>query len=240
MAYKIGNRTIGFKDKPHIIGYASVVGKKEHEGPLSKEFDYYTTDSLFGEKSFEKAESKRSGADIYELLNREAEKVPSGSENLFLHPYLLGEMTPYYDDQLRASFTGVAMHHKKGHFTRAVMEGVAYSMLDCLEEIKNRNIPVDQFRLIGGGAKGTLWRQIVADVLGEPMVITQDNDSSLGSAMLAGVAVGIFQSFEESVERCVKIAATVEPNWENHQIYTRNFQIYRDIQKALAPIYHKF
>ena len=59
MVYKVGSRTIGFKDKPRIISYASVVGKKEHEGPLSKEFDYYTNDSLFGEKSFEKAEKKK-------------------------------------------------------------------------------------------------------------------------------------------------------------------------------------
>ncbi|MBR4123105.1 MAG: hypothetical protein IKT93_01655, partial [Clostridia bacterium] len=58
VAYKIGKRTIGFDNKPHIISYGSVVGKKEHEGPLSKEFDYYTTDSYFGEDSFEKAESK--------------------------------------------------------------------------------------------------------------------------------------------------------------------------------------
>ena len=192
---------------------------------------------VFGD--FEKAESQNSGIDVYEQLNRLAEKAPAGSEGLFFHPYLLGEMTPYYDDRLRASFTGVAMHHHKGHFTRAVMEGVAYSMLDCLMEIKSRSIPVTQFRLIGGGAKGKLWRQIMADVLGEPMVITRDNDSSLGSAMLAGVAVGIFPSFEESVARCVKIAETVEPNWENHEIYVRNFQIYRDIQKALSPVYHK-
>jgi len=57
MANKIGKRTIILENKPHIISYASVVGKKEHEGPLSEEFDYYSEDSLFGEKSFEKAES---------------------------------------------------------------------------------------------------------------------------------------------------------------------------------------
>ncbi|MBE6750735.1 MAG: stage V sporulation protein AD [Ruminococcaceae bacterium] len=58
MAYKIGKRTIGFDNKPSILSYASVVGKKEHEGPLSQEFDYHINDSFFGEESFEKAESK--------------------------------------------------------------------------------------------------------------------------------------------------------------------------------------
>lgn len=187
----------------------------------------------------EKRRAAEDGKDPYELLNAAAEKVAPGSENLFFHPYLLGEFTPYYDDQLRASFTGVAMHHTKGHFTRAVMEGVAYSMKDCLEEIQRKNIQVNQFRIIGGGAKGKLWRQIVSDVLGQPLVCTQDNDSSLGSAMLAGVAVGMFRDYADSVAKCVKISSQCEPIMENVKVYEAGFRAYREIQKALSGAYHK-
>ena len=131
------------------------------------------------------------------------------------------------------------MYHTKGHFTRAVMEGVAYSMKDCLEEIKAQNIPVNQYRIIGGGAKGKLWRQIVSDVFGQPLTCTQDNDSSLGSAMLAGVAVGMFDSYADSVAKCVKISSQCQPIPENVKVYEAGFRSYRDIQKALAPAYHK-
>lgn len=81
-------------------------------------------------------------------------------------------MTPYYDDKLRASFTGVGMHHTKAHFSRSVMEGVAYSMRDCLEEVKRMDIAVSEYRMIGGGAKGALWRQILCDVLAVPLTVT--------------------------------------------------------------------
>ena len=148
-------------------------------------------------------------------------------------------MTPYYDDKLRASFTGVGMHHGKGHFTRAVMEGISYSMRDCLEEIRAQNIKVDEYRIIGGGAKGKLWRQILADVLATPLTSTVDNDSSLGSAMLAGVATGIFADFQESVDKCVAVADVVTPIPENVEIYDKGFKSYRAIQKALAEVYHE-
>lgn len=192
---------------------------------------------IFG--AFESAEAEKLSTSAYEVLNRAAEAVPAGSEKLYFHPYLLGEMTPYYDDKLRASFVGVGMHHTKGHFTRAVMEGISYSMRDCLEEIKAQKIAVNEYRIIGGGAKGKLWRQILADVLATPLTSTVDNDSSLGSAMLAGVATGVFADFEDSVKKCVTVADVVEPIPENTEIYEKGFKDYRTIQKALAEVYHE-
>lgn len=191
---------------------------------------------VFG--AFESTEADKLGTSAYEVLNRAAEAVPAGSEKLYFHPYLLGEMTPYYDDKLRASFVGVGMHHTKGHFTRAVMEGISYSMRDCLEEIKAQKIAVNEYRIIGGGAKGKLWRQILADVLATPLTSTVDNDSSLGSAMLAGVATGVFADFNDSVNKCVTVADVVNPIPENVEVYEKGFKDYRTIQKALAEVYH--
>lgn len=191
---------------------------------------------IFGTAESKLAEEK--GTSTYEILNRAAEAVPAGSEKLYFHPYLLGEMTPYYDDKLRASFVGAGMHHTKGYFTRAVMEGISYSMRDCLEEIKAQKIDVREYRIIGGGAKGKLWRQILADVLATPLTSTVDNDSSLGSAMLAGVATGVFADFTDSVEKCVTVADVVTPIPENVDIYEKGFKDYRTIQKALAEVYH--
>ena len=190
---------------------------------------------VFG--AFEALEAEKLGESTYEILNRAAEMVPPGSEKLYFHPYLLGEMTPYFDDKLRASFTGVAMHHTKGHFSRAVMEGISYSMRDCLEEIKAQDIKVNEYRIIGGGAKGKLWRQILADILGTPLTVTMDNDSSLGSAMLAGVATGVFADFADSVQKCVVVSAQVTPIPENVEIYDKGFENYRMIQRAMSEVY---
>lgn len=179
------------------------------------------------------------GADAYERLNRAAEAIPPMSGGLYFHPYLQGELTPYFDASLRGSFTGIRSGHTKGHFTRALLEGVAYSLKDCYEVILKEDLEIRQAIVIGGGAKGRLWRQIVSDMLGIEMRKTKDNDSSLGAAMLAGVASGVFASFEESVAKCVETEAVVRPDMENHKKYEKGFRRYRDIQKALEGIYRE-
>ncbi len=193
---------------------------------------------VFGDA--ELREAAASGQSAYELLNRAAEAVPPGSEHLFFHPFLQGEMTPYFDDSLCASFVGIRSGHTKGHFARAVMEGVAFSMRDCLEEIRAREISVTQYRLIGGGAKGRLWRQILCDVLATPLVCTAENDSSKGSAMLAGIAVGLFDGIGDCVGKSVVVTDSVRPNEENAAVYERSYRLYREIVGALGGVYHHF
>lgn len=107
------------------------------------------------------------------------------------------------------------------------------------QEPQNTNISVSEYRIIGGGAKGKLWRQILADILAMPLTITLDNDSSLGSAMLAGVATGMFADFKDSVDKCVVVSAEVTPIPENVEIYEQGFKSYRAIQKAMAEVYHQ-
>ena len=226
-------------DNLHFFNYRHIIPGLWYPGTTSRtcatSYKWYR--DVFGEKEAEIAVMEETSA--YEILNREAEKVPAGSDNLVFHPYLQGELCPYNDDMLRASFTGVRMHHTKGHFSRAVMEGVSYSMRDCLEEIKAQNIEVKEYRIIGGGAKGKLWRQILCDILETPLTCTMNNDSSLGSAMLAGVAIGMFDSYEDSVKKCVKVTDEVIPNPENFATYEKGFELYREIQRAMAPIYKK-
>ena len=110
------------------------------------------------------------GRSVYELLHAMAAEVPPGAEGLVFHPYLIGERSPYWDANLRGSFTGATMRHGKSHFVRALLEGVAYSLRDCLRTILEMQLPVDEIRLIGGGAKSNLWAQILADVFDRPIV----------------------------------------------------------------------
>lgn len=175
----------------------------------------------------------------YEEMTAQAATIPRGCNGLLFHPYLQGEVTPYMDDKLRASFTGASSSHTKAHFNRAVLEGVAFSMLDCFHVLNDMGIAPSSATIIGGGAKSALWRQIMADMLGIPLQLVEKVDSSLGSAMLAGVASGVFASHEDAVKQCVRIAGVVEPNQEAHDFYSERFLIYREIAMALAPIYHK-
>jgi len=144
----------------------------------------------------------------------------------------------YPNDIIELVKAGASSFHTKGHFNRAVMEGVAYSLHDSMDALKSLGIEItDTVRIIGGGAKSALWRQIVADTLDIPMISVLTDDSSIGSAMLAGVSSGVFKSFEHSVEVCTKMGAMVYPNRENRAVYDRGFEFYKRIHDALAPIY---
>ena len=114
--------------------------------------------------------ARQEGAEIYDLLTKEAEAVQPGSQGLFFLPYLSGERTPHADPDARGAFVGITLAHTRGHLLRAVMEGVTYSMRDSLEIIEGLGVPVRQIRASGGGSRSPLWRQIQADVFGRKVV----------------------------------------------------------------------
>ncbi len=175
----------------------------------------------------------------YGELDKMAESIEIGANGLVFHPYLNGELTPYANPNLCADFVGVRASHTKAHFTRAVLEGVAMSMLDCKVALDNLNIPHnDKATIIGGGGKSPLWRQMIADSLGITLVEMKYADSSFGSAMLAGVSLGIFESPEVAVSICNKVLSETVPNSENTVKYRELFKKYKAIQKALEPIYN--
>ena len=174
----------------------------------------------------------------YKELDNGAANLPIGCDGLIFHPYLNGELTPYADPMLCGSFTGVRATHTKDHFTRAVLEGVAYSLLDSKLYLDSLGIDYNNVATaIGGGTKGKLWRQMIADTLGIALKTTESSDSSFGSAMLAGIAVGIFESAQDAVEKCVKPIDITYPNRDNTPKYREVFKVYKKIHDALAPIY---
>ncbi len=176
--------------------------------------------------------------DSYREIDAAAETVSVGCEGLMFHPYLNGELTPYADPALCGSFVGVRSTHTKAHFDRAVLEGVALSLLDCYRYLEMLGIPHgNTATLIGGGAGSPLWGQIVSDCLGLTLTVTENSDSSLGSAMLAGVAVGLFDGYDQAVAHCVRTVRTLTPNEENTKRYAELYKTYRRVHDALAPIY---
>ncbi|MHB8770033.1 MAG: xylulokinase [Syntrophales bacterium] len=180
--------------------------------------------------------SALSGKTAFQLMDEEAGQVPVGSDGLFFHPYLLGERAPYFDPYLRASFVGATMSHKKAHFYRAVLEGIAYSLFDAMQALAEVGLPFTDLRIIGGGAKSPLWRRIVADVMGMPVMVPKAGDSSFGAALVAGVGIGLFPDVRTAVEKCVRFEETITPDRENQERYSRYFALYQEIHDALAPV----
>ena len=175
----------------------------------------------------------------YKDLDTMAEKVPIGCEGLVFHPYLNGELTPYANPKLCGDFTGVRAYHTKGHFARSVLEGVAMSMLDCIKTLDDFNIPRKKRAIIiGGGGKSPLWRQMVSDALDIELIEMKHNDSSLGTAMLAGFATGVFESLKAAVQKCNEVVSVTVPDGENTKEYAKLFRRYKAIQKALEPVYN--
>ncbi len=175
----------------------------------------------------------------YKDLDKAAAQVPIGCEGLRFHPYLNGELSPYADPLLCGSFTGVRATHTKAHFTRAVLEGVCYALLDSHSVLNEVGISHgDVATAIGGGTKGEFWRQMAADVLGITLKTVASSDSSLGSAMLAGISAGVFEGPVDAAEKCVKVQSVTVPNLENTAKYREVFEEYKKIHDALAPIYN--
>ena len=173
----------------------------------------------------------------YSDLDEAAAEIQIGSDGLIFHPYLMGELTPYANPDLRGSFIGISASHTKAHFARAVMEGVAMSLLECKNYLLKKGIaPFTRAFAIGGGAKSPLWRQMVADALGITLVVTERSDSSFGSAMCAAVAVGYFDSLDDAIAKCQRVVGETRPIRENTEKYVKLFKKYKKISNLLLEL----
>lgn len=172
----------------------------------------------------------------YDELTAEAGRVSCGADGALWLPYLMGERTPHLDARARAAFLGLTVNHTRAHLARAVMEGVAFSLRDSLEIFKELGASIERIRLGGGGARSRLWRQIQADVYGQPAEILEaDEGAAFGAAILAGVGAGAWNSVDEACESTICTAETVEPDPRNIEKMSRNYEAYKLLYSALRP-----
>ncbi len=171
--------------------------------------------------------------DVYTLISQMAADAPVGSEGIIFHPYLMGERTPYWDPTLRGNFFGLRAGHNIQHFARAILEGVAYSIRDCLDAVRALGAPTQQFTLIGGGAKSRLWQQILCDVLGRPLIRPRIEGAAFGSALVAAIAVGTLNDWETALATFNPVGATLHPDPTAQAQYEKYFGVYRALVKDL-------
>jgi gluconokinase len=189
---------------------------------------------------FAAAESEtanRLGIDPYDVLTRMAERVPPGSEGLLFHPYMTGERAPLWNESARGSFFGLSIHHKKQHMVRAVLEGILfnlYTVLLALEELSGEPV---QIQATGGFARSKMWRQLMADLFGKPVIVPESYESScLGAAVLGMYATGDIDDLKE-VKSMIGKTHTHEPNESATLVYQELLPIFIRLSRMLDEEY---
>ncbi|BBL80926.1 xylulokinase [Rubrobacter xylanophilus] len=177
----------------------------------------------------------------YDALVEEASRVPPGAEGLLFLPYLTGERTPHLDPSARGGFIGLTARHTAAHMSRAVMEGVVFSLRESLEILRSLGASVEEVRATGGGARSPLWRRLQADIYGVPIRrTTADEGPAYGAALLGGVACGAYRNVVEAVEACVKLRDEVtEPDGRRSEVYGELYEVYRSLYGANREAMHR-
>jgi len=177
--------------------------------------------------------------DAYDLLSKEAERIPPGAEGLVFLPCMQGAMAPEWNGAARGVFYGLTLAHSRAHMTRAILEGSAFALRDIVEAMVNAGLDVRRLTIVGGGAKGPLWRQIKADVTGLPVrVPTSVETTATGAAILAAVGAGIHPSVGAAVEAFVSYRPEEhQPDPGVREAYDEAYVRYRKVYASLKPVF---
>jgi xylulokinase len=188
----------------------------------------------------EVAQAHQEGVDAYTLLNAAAETIPPGSDGLVMLPCLMGAMAPTWNALARGTFMGFTLAHRREHFCRAILEGSAYAVRDITDQMLRMGLPLEEIRVVGGGARSPLWRQIKADVTGLPVSITNTVETTaLGAGILALAGSGLVDSVDDAVELTTSVVETRQPDPKNRSLYEDYYQLYRATYFSLLPVFEQ-
>lgn len=179
-------------------------------------------------------EAKDQGISVYDLLEGAGDGVPTG---ILVLPHFAGAATPTMDGGSKGAIVGLTLSHSQKDLYRAVMEGVCYEMRLNQELLSGCGVAIAPLHATGGGAKSRVWMQMKADVLNVPvMALTTSEAGATGSAMLVGVALGVYPDLEAAAERMVKVREVFRPRPEAHEQYEAVYQRYKKLYHAVRPL----
>jgi xylulokinase len=175
----------------------------------------------------------------YDDLTGEAATARLGCDGLYWLPYLMGERTPHLDAHARGGWIGLTAKHTRADLIRSILEGVSYSLKDCLEIIRELGIEPAAVRASGGGAKSPFWRQMLADIFNVPVATLETQEgSAYGVALLAMVGTGHYGSVEEACGETIREVSRVDPQGGNAGRYAERYQLFRELYPAIRPACH--
>jgi xylulokinase len=188
----------------------------------------------------ESAVANLTGGDPYDILVKEAQTASAGSEGLCFLPYLTGERTPHADPYATGAFIGITPRTTKGYMARSVIEGVCYSLRDCIEIFRGMKVPVEEVRVTGGGAKNAFWFQTLADVFGQGTCsLAASEGAAYGVALLAAVGTKEFKSVEEACDATVRTCDPVKPDAKRVKVYERYYPLWQNLYRSLKKDFEK-
>lgn len=191
---------------------------------------------------FYKAEQRDPGIpNVYALMDEAVTTIAPGSNHLLFTPWMYGERAPINDCYVRATFLNLSAEHTREDMLRAVYEGVAFNIRWIVEIVdKEFGFPLSCLRVIGGGAKGKPWMQVLADVAGRRIetVCEPQEAGAVGAALVGGVGMGIYPDFE-SLRKVIRVDSVYEPQPANSETYDRMFHYYKDVYANLRGLYRK-
>ena len=180
------------------------------------------------------ARAAQENSDVYDLMMQEAATAPATSEGLYWLPYLMGERTPHLDAFARGGWIGLTAKHTRAHLLRSMVEGVSYSLKDCLDIVESLGVGVQAVRASGGGAKSQFWRGMLANVFGCPITTLETQEgSAYGAALLAMSGTGGFSSVQEACSATIRVQDQTEPEAELTEAYAAGHHAYQALYPAL-------
>lgn len=177
---------------------------------------------------------------LYRQMDDLASGVEPGARGLFFLPYLIGERSPHWNPRARGAFVGLTMAHGRAEVSRAVLEGVAFNLRIILDAFRDQGAPIAALRLIGGGARSPLWRQIMADVYDLPLLRPKllVEATSLGAAIAGGVGVGLFPDYGVAGD-LVQVEPGEEPRPRVAARYQELYEVFVETYRSLEGIYDR-
>ena len=164
-------------------------------------------------------------------------KRRQAAKRLIFLPYLTGERAPIWDSESCGAFFGVKLQHGRGHFSRAVLEGICFALKDVLDAVQQNSEPITQINISGGFVKSAVWVQTLADITAKKLAIVQPEDASaVGAALMAMKATGLIRHYPTSTGR----QHVFKPALGNAEVYDRNFKVYKQLYTDLKGTMHKF
>jgi gluconokinase len=225
--------TIGTSGAMRVAGDMPLVDKKE------RLFTYLLTDEIY----ITGGASNNGGVvlqwQMEQLLQRPFNELPSqidkalatAPDGLLCLPYLLGERAPVWDSNATAAFIGIQPQHASEHFTRAVIEGICFALLNIKEALTETVGPIEKISVSGGFTNTPAWIQRLSDIFGQEMHCEQANDASAqGAILLAAKVLG--WEFEEEKEQ----GEIYYPDFTYQEIYKRNYERFKQLYELLKAL----
>lgn len=181
------------------------------------------------------AQADRTDINIYTVMIESASQSPS---DLFLLPHFAGAATPYMDNEAKGLIVGLTINTKPQDIAKAILEGITFEMMINLEKLEEASIAVNELRAVGGLARSETFLQLKADMMGKKVVSLDVVEAgTLGVAMLAGTACGMYKSLEGAVEQLVRKKKEFYPDEKLGAIYREKFEVYKRLYPAMKSIY---